>query len=120
ARASPRPRLRSGRQCRRGRGDLPARRRLPLAIELAAARCGLLSPKEIAERLDNALGALGAGARDAPARQLTGGRPASSGLCALGAAVDVLARGSPPRSRLAEHVVPFAADLVIGRPLAAT
>jgi predicted ATPase/DNA-binding SARP family transcriptional activator len=44
---------------------------LPLAIELAAARCGLLSPTEIAERLDAALGAPGAGARDAPARQQT-------------------------------------------------
>ena len=44
---------------------------LPLAIELAAARCGLLSAGEIAERLDTALGALGAGARDAPARQQT-------------------------------------------------
>jgi predicted ATPase/DNA-binding SARP family transcriptional activator len=44
---------------------------LPLAIELAAARCGLLSPTEIAERLDRALGAPGAGARDAPARQQT-------------------------------------------------
>jgi predicted ATPase/DNA-binding SARP family transcriptional activator len=44
---------------------------LPLAIELAAARCGLLAPTEIAERLDTALGALGAGARDAPARQQT-------------------------------------------------
>jgi predicted ATPase/DNA-binding SARP family transcriptional activator len=44
---------------------------LPLAIELAAARCGLLSPTEIAERLDTALGGLGAGARDAPARQQT-------------------------------------------------
>src|SRR5215217_7367411 len=44
---------------------------LPLAIELAAARCGLLSPTEIAQRLDAALGALGAGARDAPARQQT-------------------------------------------------
>jgi predicted ATPase len=44
---------------------------LPLAIELAAARCGLLSPEEIAERLDDTLGALGSGARDAPARQQT-------------------------------------------------
>ena len=34
---------------------------LPLAIELAAARCGLLSPDEIAERLDDALGATGRG-----------------------------------------------------------
>jgi predicted ATPase/DNA-binding SARP family transcriptional activator len=41
---------------------------LPLAIELAAARCGLLSPAEIAARLDTALGTA---ARDAPARQRT-------------------------------------------------
>ena len=44
---------------------------LPLAIELAAARCGLLSATEIAERLETALAAPGAGARDAPARQQT-------------------------------------------------
>jgi len=44
---------------------------LPLAIELTAARCGLLSPGEIAERLDAALVTRGAGARDAPARQQT-------------------------------------------------
>ncbi len=44
---------------------------LPLAIELAAARCGLLSPAEIAERLDTALGTPGALRRDAPARQQT-------------------------------------------------
>jgi predicted ATPase/DNA-binding SARP family transcriptional activator len=44
---------------------------LPLAIELAAARCGLLSPAEIAARLDEALATPGAGARDAAARQQT-------------------------------------------------
>jgi predicted ATPase/DNA-binding SARP family transcriptional activator len=44
---------------------------LPLAIELAAARCELLSPAEVAERLATAFGALGTGARDAPARQQT-------------------------------------------------
>jgi predicted ATPase/DNA-binding SARP family transcriptional activator len=44
---------------------------LPLAIELAAARCALLSPIEIAERLDAALGALGTGPRDVHARQQT-------------------------------------------------
>jgi predicted ATPase/DNA-binding SARP family transcriptional activator len=44
---------------------------LPLAIELAAARCGVLSAGEIAQRLRAAPGALGAGPRDAPARQRT-------------------------------------------------
>jgi predicted ATPase/class 3 adenylate cyclase len=44
---------------------------LPLAIELAAGRCALLSPGEIAERLRVALGVLGAGPRDAPTRHQT-------------------------------------------------
>jgi predicted ATPase/DNA-binding SARP family transcriptional activator len=44
---------------------------LPLAIELAAARCGLLTPAEIADRLDVALGTPGTAVRDAPVRQQT-------------------------------------------------
>ena len=44
---------------------------LPLGIELAAARCGLLAPGEIAERLATAYDALGTGPRDAPGRQHT-------------------------------------------------
>ena len=44
---------------------------LPLAIELAAARTGVLSPEEIAERLEGVLSGLGSGPRDAPKRQQT-------------------------------------------------
>lgn len=44
---------------------------LPLAIELAAALSGLLSAGEIVERLEQALGVLGDGPHDAPARQQT-------------------------------------------------
>lgn len=44
---------------------------LPLAIELAAARAGTLSPQEIASRLDGVLESFGAGARDVPDRQRT-------------------------------------------------
>ena len=44
---------------------------MPLALELAAARCGLLSPPELAARLDDALTVLVGGARDAPSRQRT-------------------------------------------------
>ena len=44
---------------------------LPLAIELAAARCKLLSPQALLERLDSRLDTLAPAARDAPARQRT-------------------------------------------------
>ena len=44
---------------------------LPLAIELAAARIGLLSPAAMVARLPQRLKLLAGGARDAPARQQT-------------------------------------------------
>ncbi len=44
---------------------------LPLALELAAARLRVLSPRELAERLDDALHILTRGSRNAPPRQQT-------------------------------------------------
>src|SRR6476646_9472730 len=45
--------------------------RLPLAIELAAARIGIMSPAEIFSDLEARLGALGGGSRLSPARHKT-------------------------------------------------
>ena len=44
---------------------------VPLAIELAAGRVGLLTPEQLADRLADALSLLGDGPRDAPERQRT-------------------------------------------------
>ncbi len=44
---------------------------LPLAIELAAARLRMLSPRALSDRLTKSLDALGAGAADMPTRQRT-------------------------------------------------
>jgi predicted ATPase/DNA-binding SARP family transcriptional activator len=44
---------------------------LPLAIELAAARCRLMSPLTIATRLESSLDLVSGGGRDMPARQQT-------------------------------------------------
>ena len=44
---------------------------LPLALELAAARVATMTPQDLLDRLADRVAALGAGPRDAPARQRT-------------------------------------------------
>ncbi|WP_214323440.1 BTAD domain-containing putative transcriptional regulator [Nonomuraea sediminis] len=44
---------------------------IPLALELAATRARVLTPRQLADRLDDRFGLLAAGKRDAPARQRT-------------------------------------------------
>ena len=56
---------------RRGRGNLPPRRRAPLAIELAAAWVRVLSPAALHRRLQDNRTMLRDGARDLPDRQRT-------------------------------------------------
>ena len=67
------PRLRAERRQRRRRSrrSAGASTGLPLAIELAAARCGLLSPARSPSAWTRRSARSGAGARDAPARQQT-------------------------------------------------
>ena len=76
---------------------------LPLALELAAARLGLLSAPELAARLDRALGVLVGGARDAPERQRT-----------LRAAIDWSYRLLTPEERSAfAHMAVFAGGATV-------
>jgi predicted ATPase/transcriptional regulator with XRE-family HTH domain len=58
---------------------------LPLAIELAAARMRLLTPTELADRLDRPLRLLTDGARDAPARHRSLRAAIESSLQVVGA-----------------------------------
>ncbi|WP_035127614.1 AfsR/SARP family transcriptional regulator [Conexibacter woesei] len=98
--------------------------RMPLAVELAAARCGALTLAQIADRLDVALDVLGSGPRTARNRQqtlratiawshdlLTGPErilfrrlAVFRGSFALGAAELVVADGAIPERRVADLV----------------
>jgi non-specific serine/threonine protein kinase len=71
---------------------------LPLAIELAAARCRLLEPFELLDRLDQRLTLLANGPRDAPPRQ-------QALRAAIGWSYDLLA---PTEQRLFRRLAVFA------------
>jgi predicted ATPase len=79
---------------------------LPLAIELAAARCVMLSPGEILDRLGNRLDTLGRGPRDAPPRHQTL-------RAAIAWSYDLLARED---QRLFRQLTVFAAGSALMRP----
>jgi predicted ATPase len=83
---------------------------LPLALELAAARTGLLSVSELASRLDGALAVLVGGARDAPKRQRT-----------LRATIDWSYRLLTPEERSAfAHMAVFAGGATVATAEAVT
>jgi hypothetical protein len=67
---------------------------VPLALELAAGRVGLLEPEQLAERLAEALPLLGDGPRDRPRRRPTGN--ALRGRPGAGLVTAASTRGKPP------------------------
>lgn len=76
---------------------------LPLAIELAAARARLLSPRQIRDRLERSLPLLTSGARDAPPRHATM-------RDAIAWSYDLL---TPPEQRLFRQVATFAGSFTL-------
>lgn len=76
---------------------------IPLALELAAARLNVLAVTELAERLEDRLGALAQGRRSAPARHRTL-------AAAIGWSYDLL---EPPERRLLGRLTVFAGGATV-------